>query len=143
MPVTDHQVAALRAHVTGDFEEYKRLTSQFDKETDKIGWAALIAAGFYEAVDRRFANSSDEIVEYVGSVRARSDRAAEEIDPVTAERLVRYALAGGQDPDVDGRTRALTQMVLLAVLVHDSSYDEQELERFLTEVRRFADQMID
>jgi hypothetical protein len=143
MPVTDHQVAALRAHVTGDFEEYKRLTSQFDKETDKIGWAALIAAGFYEAVDRRFANSSDEIVEYVGSVRARSDRAAEEIDPITAERLIRYALDGGQDPDVDGRTRALTQMVLLAVLVHDSSYDEQELERFLTEVRRFADQMID
>lgn len=143
MPVTDHQVAALRAHVTGDLEEYKRLTSQFDRETDKFGWAALITAGFYEAVDRRFANAKDEVIEYVGSVRVRSDQAADEIDPRIAERLIRYALDEGPDPEVDGKTRALTQMVLLAVLVHDGQYDDDELEQFLADVRRFADQMID
>jgi hypothetical protein len=143
VPVTDHQVATLRAYVTGDLDEYKRMLSQFDRNADKAGWAALITAAFFEAVDRRFTNASDDIIEYVGSVRARSESLADELHPDVGERLIRHALGDGPEPDADGKTQALAQTLLLGALVYDSGYDDQELDEFLLEARRVANQLVE
>jgi hypothetical protein len=141
--VSDQQVSAFRAYVIGDFDQYRWLSSQLDRDADQEAFAALVVAGFFEAVDRRFADASDEVIEYVGSVRARSDKLADKVDPQIAERLIRHALGDGPSPNVDSETRTGTQLVLLTALVHDSQYDKQELEQFLAATRRFADQMMD
>lgn len=79
MAVTEGQVATLRAQLAGDFEDYERQWARLDKEAATAGYTALIAAGFFEAVDRRFVKNSTiadtaDIIEFVGDVRTRSDR---------------------------------------------------------------------
>jgi hypothetical protein len=143
VPVTDEQVATLRAYLAGDFEEHERLRGQLEPDADRDGWGALIAAGCLVAADRRFANAPDDIVGYVGSVRARSDELADEINPHVAERLLRYSATGeGSIADIDAQTQLATQFVFLASLVHDSHYDDQELDRFLSQSREIADHWI-
>jgi hypothetical protein len=90
MPVTDHQVATLRAMLAGDPGEYARLRAQLDREADRPGYSALVAAAFSEAAGRRFAAGHDRaaITGFVASARAASPGAAEKIDPLFAERLL-------------------------------------------------------
>lgn len=141
VPVTDHQVATLRAFLTRDIDEHRRLREQLDRE-GRISWVTLIAAGFVEAVQRRFAHASDDAMEYVGSVRARSDKLADEVDPLVAERLIRDVLEVGGPPDLDGRAKFAAQFHLVAALVVDADYDEVELDAFLAKARSLADQWL-
>lgn len=144
MPVTDEQVATLRAQLAGDFAEYERLWAQLDPQTARTGYTSLVAAGFFEAVDRRFAKngaiaSPAEVVGFVGDVRTRSDRVADELDPKIAERLVMFALGEGSIADLDDETVAGTQMLLLAALIADEDLDDAGLDEFMAEVRAVAD----
>jgi hypothetical protein len=140
--VTDHQVATLRAFLARDFDEHKRLREQLDRE-GQVGWITLIAAGFVEAVQRRFANDNGDPVRYVGSVRARSDKLADEIDPQVAERLIRDVLKVGGPPDLDGKAKFAAQFHLLTAMVVDAKYDDTGLDDFLAKTRRLADQWLD
>jgi hypothetical protein len=105
MAVTADQVAALRAFLKGDFGEYERLVDQLDTDAARTGYSALLAAAFFEAVDRRFAanGSTADVVIYVANVRAKSERLAK-IDPRIAERLVLHSLGEGSIADLDNET---------------------------------------
>jgi hypothetical protein len=79
MPVTDQQFAAVHALLAGDVEKHKRLLAQLDRDKDKIGFSALIGAGFFEAVDRRFVKNGKTAetahrVRQRGAHSIRSDR---------------------------------------------------------------------
>jgi hypothetical protein len=54
MTVTDDQVAVLRAHLAGDYDEHRRLLAGLDSRGALGGYTALVTAAFVEAVDRRF-----------------------------------------------------------------------------------------
>jgi hypothetical protein len=143
--VTDEQVATLRAQLAGNSDEYKRRWEQLDKGSAKVGYTALVAAGFFEAVDRRFAKNSviagrSDVVGYVGDVRARSERVANELDPHAAERLMLHALGEGSIADLDDETVAGTQMLIRAALVTDEELDDAELDAFMAEVREVAEE---
>ena len=145
MAVTDEQVATLRAQLTGDFDEHKRLLEQLDPVAARTGYIALIAAAFFEAVDRRFVRGDQiaddaEIIDFVGSVRARSDEAGEKIDPVAAERLIRHSLGRGSIADLDDETVISTQMFMLAGLVAEAQLHATDLDGFLTEAREVAEE---
>src|SRR4051794_18027716 len=103
MPVIDEPEATLRAHLTGDAEEYHRLWSQLDHDAAQTGYMAPLAAAFFEAVDRRFAKSGTvtDVIEFVGPLRARLGEDADEVGPVVAERLIRDALGDGTTDDLD------------------------------------------
>jgi hypothetical protein len=79
MTVTDHQAATLRALLAGDFDEHARLRAQLDREADRGGYSALIAAAFFLAADRRFADghSKGDVVEFVAWARSSSASAAD------------------------------------------------------------------
>ncbi|GAA4983517.1 hypothetical protein [Actinopolymorpha pittospori] len=81
--VTAEQVAALRALLAGDLEEHVRLRDQLDREAAATGYTALLAAAFFEAVDRRFGQdgASADMAAFVSDVRSRTTAAAESIDP--------------------------------------------------------------
>jgi hypothetical protein len=81
-----------------------------------------------------------EIVEFVGQVRTRSDRIADELDPRAAERLILHALGEGSIEGLDEETVAGTQMLVLAALIADEHLDDAGLDEFMAEVRAVAEE---
>lgn len=142
MAVTDEQVATLKALFAGDVEEHKRLLAGLDPRSASIGYSALITAGFFEAVDRRFAATGTvaDVIQFVADVRARADEIAQDLDPTLAERIIRHALGDGSIDDLDDRAVFSAQMVLLGALIGDEQLDEEGLDAFLAEVRAVADE---
>ena len=144
MPVTDDQMATLRALLSDDMDRYRQLFSGLDRAEAKKGYSALVTAGFAEAVERRFGTSyrGADIVEFVASVRARSDQVAAELDPDVAERVIRVVL---EDAPVDDLSRnAITgaQLLLLIGLIADAQLDSEGLDQFLAEARKLGDQLM-
>lgn len=142
MGVTDAQVAALRAQLTGNPEEHKRLFAQLDPLAARTGYRALVTAAFCTAVERRFApdGSADDVIEFVGDVRSRTGRAADEIDPRTAERLILAVYTDEPIGDLDPKASFGIQILLLAALIADAQLDDPGLDEFLAEARKLADQ---
>jgi hypothetical protein len=141
MTVTDHQAATLRALLDGDFEEHARLRGQLDQEADQEGYSALIAAAFFLAADRRFAASHGkaDIVEFVAWARSSSVSAADQIDPLLAERMIRGVFEDEDLHDVSGQRLLESQVMLLAALVGEQRPDSGELDSLLADSRKLAD----
>jgi hypothetical protein len=144
MPVTDDQVATLRAALTDDMDRYRQLFSQLDRAAAKKGFTALVAAAFGEAVEQRFgqARQRADIVTFVGDVRSRSDRLARELDPDISERVIRAVLGDGSVRDVSDAAVMSTQTVLLMGLIADERLDDAGLDAFLASARKLADQLM-
>jgi hypothetical protein len=144
MPVTDDQVAALRAYLAGDFDTHKQLHRQLDPVAAGTGYTALIAGAFFEAVDRRFGknDTNADVVEFVASVRTRSERLADELDAQIAERLIRHSLGSGSIADLEDAAVIRTQIILLAGLISDEKLDNAELDQFMTTARQLGDQLM-
>jgi hypothetical protein len=144
MAVADDQVATLRAYLSGDFDEHDRLHAQLDPVAAQTGYSALVSAAFVEAVERRFVQNSAtaDVVEFVSSVRARSPKLAEDIDPRTAERMILAVYTDEEIDDIDGSTRLGTQFLLLTGLIVDEQLDDAGLDNALAAARKLADQWI-
>jgi hypothetical protein len=141
MTVTDHQAATLRALLGGDFDEHARLRGQLDREADREGYSSLIAAAFFLAADRRFASghAKADIVEFVAWARSSSASAADQIDPLLAERMIRGVFEDEDLHDVSGQALLETQVMLLAALVGERRPDGAELDSLLADSRKLAD----
>jgi hypothetical protein len=144
MPVTDEQVATLRAHLTGEVKEYQRLWGRLDRDAAKTGYMALLAAAFFEAVDRRFAKDGTvaDVIEFVGGLRARLGEDADEVDPIVAERLIRDALGDGTIADLDEDTIVATKVILLTALISDEQLDEVGMDEFMAKSRALGDRLM-
>jgi hypothetical protein len=142
MPVSDDQLAALRAQLAGNHEEHKRLIGSLNAENGLDGYTALVTAAFVEAVDRRFGlGALDEaaVIEFIGDVRSRFKGADEKIDPLAAERIILKARGRGSISDLSGATIRHIERLLLAILVADEGLDDVGLDRFLAEARKLID----
>lgn len=140
MEVGDEHVAALRAMLRNELEAYKRLYSVAIEKS----FGMLLAAAFVQAVERRFGErrSVNDIIRYVAAARARQGNAADQIDPLAAERLIRAALGetsavAGMDEDL----HAGTQVAVLDELVTDEHFDDAGLEEFLARSRARAERI--
>jgi hypothetical protein len=142
MSVTDDQVAALRALLAGNLDEHQQRLAQLDR-AGSAGYTALVAAAFFGATYRRFSHTPtrEEIIDLVSDLRARSESAAEEIDPATAEALIAAAM-GDDMPEMDGRRRVRTQILLLAALVAEAELDGAALDSFMADARTRADKWL-
>lgn len=145
MPVTDRQVATLRAQLVGQTAGHKRRLAQLDWKTDGPGYTALLDAAFFEAADRRFnaQTTDEEIIAYVANVRSRTEETADAVNPEYAERLIAKVLGrGGSIDDLEDKTGTRTKHVLLAALTIDQEYDDAGLDEFLTAARKIADRRL-
>lgn len=142
MTVTQEQVATLRAHLAGDFDEYNRLWAKLDRKSADSGYITLIAAAFFEAVDRRFAKSAtnSDIIEFVGSVRSRFDETGKDVDANAAETLIRAALGNDSGAELDDDTVVSTQITVLTALILDEHLDDAGLDQFMRDACRIADE---
>lgn len=144
MGVTADQVSTLRAFLVQDFDEYDRLYGQLDPTSAKTGYTALIAAAFVEAVERRFSerSSNSDIIEFVGTARAKLDTTGDKIDPRAAERMIRAVHSDEEIDDLDTDTVVSTEVILLAALIADEQIGAAELDNFLVKARTLADEWI-
>jgi hypothetical protein len=144
MPVTDDQVAALRAYLADDLDQHRRLYAQLDRQAARSGYIALLVAAFFEAVNRRFAQdgTAADVIEFVADVRGRSEALGEAIDPRAAERLIRAALSDEDIDDLDDRAKGRLYVVLLAGLIGDEQLSNDGLDEFLAEARKIADEWL-
>lgn len=144
MPVTDLQVATLRAQLAGDLAEHRRLLAALDGEVDGQGYSALLTAAFHNAVDLRFTRDSTlgEVTGFVAGVRSRSERLRDAVDPCTAEHVIVAAVGGDYVHDLEPAESAKMKMFLLAALVADMHLDEAGLADFIARARAFADELL-
>jgi hypothetical protein len=144
MPVTDDQVSALRALLKDDTDHYREIFDQLDRTAAKKGYTALVAGAFMEAVQRRFGQTyrEAEVVDFIASVRTRSDRLADRIDPDIAERIIKSLYGDATVRDVSDGVVAGTQLLLLTGLVVDAGMDDAQLEAFLATARRYGDKLM-
>ena len=143
MTVSADEVATLRTYLSGNMDQYRRMQAQLDPAAARSGYSALIAAAFFEAVDRRFAKpgtTTADIIKYVADVRARSPRVSDALDPQAAERVIRHALGDGSIRDLDDDTMIGAQIVILSALIADEQLDDTGLDQFMAEARKLADQ---
>lgn len=147
MPVTDHQVATLRAQLKGDGIEHQRLADQLTPEEANSEYAALVAGAFIEAVERRFlrngkAAEASEVIEFIADIRQTDDEMSSVIDPQIGEGLIFYLLKKGGPVDADKDKVFGHQIVLLASLVGREQFTDEQLDAFLVEARFLADQLL-
>lgn len=147
MPITDEQVAVLRAQLAGNREEHLRLMEQLDSNEANVYYTALVAAAFIEAAERRFtkdgivANNSD-VIAFVAQVRETDEKSASLIDPQIAESMILDLLGRGTMVDADPDTKFGHQTVLLAALVGEEQFTPSELDAFLHKARLLADELL-
>ncbi|TDC68086.1 hypothetical protein E1200_12805 [Actinomadura sp. GC306] len=147
MTVTDDHVHTLEAQLAGRTEEHRRRLDQLDPGEDNRGYSALIAAGLLVAIERRFIKDGKylprtDVIDYVATLRASSQVAANALDPQIAERIILFGMEQGDIDDIDDNTVLGHQMFLLAALVSDEGFNAHELGTFLTEAREVADQWL-
>jgi hypothetical protein len=151
MPVTDKQMAALKALLSGRPEEHGLLLDEIAAtEGPDAGerYSLLIGAAAFEAIEKRFIRdgkyvSRNEVVAYVASVRSRTEGAADTLHPRLTERIILAALDQENIDDIDTETVVTTQHLLLAALVGDEQYSEEDLDAFLALVKRTADEWLE
>jgi len=147
--ITDEQVATLRAQLAGQTDEYVRRLDELKTEESQAGYATLVTAAFFEAVDRRFVTddgvaSTGEIIDFIATKREINPIAAERLDPKIAEQVLLHALGKGSiSPDIDRDTLMETQVLLLAALVGEAELSETELDAFLVKARAEANEHLD
>jgi len=144
MPVTDQQVATLRALLANDPERHDRLFAQLDRGAAMDGYTALVTGAFCEAVDRRFSEDAPaaDVIDFVADVRSRSERLTREVDPVVAERVIRVVLSEGSLADLSPEVVVGAQIVLLTALIADEHLDDAGLDAFLAKARKLGDELM-
>lgn len=140
----DKQLAALRAFLALEPEEAQRLTKQLVQTDDVDGYGELVYAAFVTAVRRRFPPKwrVPDVIRFVATARARLVNDVIEIDPRTAEAMVRRALGDGIASELDEEASARAQIFLLGELIVDENLDDAGLDEFLVEARTLADHLI-
>lgn len=142
--VTDDHVAAMRTFLKGDIEGHNRMFKSLDRESAKAGYLPLLAAAFFAAAERRFAKggTKTDVVAFVGNVRVRSEALAE-INPHTAERLILAVFTDENIDDVEDETKGELYPILLAGLIIDEQLTDSDLDAFLEDARKLAEELID
>lgn len=144
MPVTDDQVATLRAQLAGQPAEHKRLLAALDPSALWSGYRALVPAAFWLAVERRFprGGSVPQVIELVAKIRSISEGIADKIDPRIAERLILRVFGHQAIDDIAPLTRFQHQDRILAALMTDHPLDDVGLDKFLAQARELADRWL-
>ncbi|MGW3773669.1 hypothetical protein [Actinomadura verrucosospora] len=147
MPITDEQVAVLRAQLRGDREEHLRLLNQLDSEEANVFYTALVGSAFIEAAQHHFIKngevaSTSQIIDFVAQVRERSDDSAHLINPKLAESMLLELLGKGRMINADSDTKFGHQIVMLSAMVGERQFTPVELDAFLQSARSLAEELL-
>jgi hypothetical protein len=129
----EKSVAIIRAMLTENFGEYRRLNDELPSE-DNPAFALVLGAAFMKAAERRFGEHYDpaEVIEFVASARAHQV-GPQSVSAENAETAIRAAL--GDDSamgKLDGSTTGAAYTAMLFALVHEHGAPEKEIDSLLS-----------
>ncbi|MEU9838583.1 hypothetical protein AB0C69_05095 [Actinomadura sp. NPDC048032] len=147
MPITDEQVAVLRAQLKGNRAEHLRLMEQLDSNEANEYYPALVAAAFIEAAEQYFIKDGEvaddsQIIDFVAQMRERSDESSDLINPSLAESMIRDLLGKGEMIDAEPGVKFGHQIVIVAAIVGERQFTPAELEAFLQSARSLAEELL-
>ncbi|MGI5208713.1 hypothetical protein ACQEU6_44995 [Spirillospora sp. CA-108201] len=147
MPITDEQVAVLRAQLKGNREEHLRLLDQLDSNEANVFYTALVGAAFINAAQHHFIKngevaSTSQIIDFVAQVRERSDDSSHLINPQLGESMLLDFLGKGTMIEADPDTKFGHQIVMLSAMVGARQFTPVELEAFLQSARSLAEELL-
>ena len=147
MAITDDQVATLRAQLAGQHEEHVERLDRLDTAEAQSNYVTLVTGAFFEAVDRKFIVNGKvaedaEVIEFIAHQREIHPESADALDPQAAEMVILDALGKGSMESLDGETIFGTQILLLAALVGEARFSDDELDAFLAKARAEADKQL-
>jgi len=134
----------MRAMLAGDYDEHWRLAEDLDASSGWGDYNTLLVAAFFTAVERWYGQgrSDAEIVQFVAETRARFDESGNDIDPGTAEQLMRAALGKASVDGLDDDMVVRTETVLLTALILGEELDDVRLDDFMKDARKLGDEWI-
>ncbi|MFI7595464.1 hypothetical protein [Micromonospora sp. NPDC049359] len=134
-------VAYIRTMVTGDHAENDRVEARLDSQGWE-GFATLLGAVFYLAVDRRFPDgaSPEEVIRFVSHMRSTTNGGAE-TDATSAERLISAALDPSIDADVDPKVAGRIQGLTILHTLGGGAISASDLDALLREATTLARQV--
>ena len=146
MPVTDDVVAAMRAYLSGDREQFQRRNEGLSQTPGgRKAFRALLTAAFIGAVESRFGEAAErsEIIDFVAELRSRDEQIAERLAPDVIERMIAAVFEDDVETgDIDASTSIGVQMGVLAMYISERQPDSAALEEFLDESRKFANEIL-
>jgi hypothetical protein len=142
MRLTDEQVTAMRYALTGDIDGYKRVIARLDRAAKESN-GVLVVASFFKAAYRRFGENgaASDVVAFVSKLRTEYGL-VEEINPRVAERLILATFTDEQIDDIDDEIKGSHYMLLLGALVKQAAFSDSELDEFLADARKLADEWL-
>ncbi|TYB48689.1 hypothetical protein [Actinomadura chibensis] len=141
--VSVDQVASVRAVLTGDVDTFDRITDRLSSE-ERDARGVFVAAAFAEAAYRRFAKAVDPsaaVIRFVSDLRAQHPL-TEDFDQHTAERLLLATFTDESTSDVPAETKGSYYMLLLAGIVKVVGLSDAQLDTFLDDARKLADEWL-
>jgi hypothetical protein len=142
MPVTDMQIAVLRAFLTHEGDRLTTLAYQLG-EAGMLGYVRLAEAALSVTARRRFAPrlTNADLVKFVAAVRTArlSDGDEFDFDPVVGEYVLRYSLGQPVKQALDLESRLVAVVALLDALAEEELTSEADINSLLAEARLLAD----
>lgn len=140
MPITDQQVATLRALLSQDFAKHDHLVTELGNDSVHDGYYPLMIAAFGLAVQDRFqAPDAPDPAEWLQGISAMVDTSSS-IDPVIARKLIDWILGNARN-EMPFTEQFPQLTMLLGLLTHERGFDEAELDAFLQRARDYADRV--
>lgn len=140
--VTDAQVAALRAVLTGETRTFDLMGGASGLDYGEE-FAVLIAAAFIAAARRQFGPgwSRSNVIRFVGQLRARDQGEYADVSAGAAEQMLISALEGKPlQRQFDEFAKGYAQAAVLTELV--SALDEKQLDALLEDARQEANRWL-
>jgi hypothetical protein len=135
-----HSIDLVRHLVRGDHHAYRRGCAELD-EKGWQGFGLVVGAAFYSAVRRWFNGSyvAADVIRFVADFRAEIAGSGFDVEPQTAESLVRAALTGETElvDDMDPPVIVETELLMLWKLLGHLS--DTELTLFFQEADALAE----
>ncbi|HEY3682718.1 MAG TPA: hypothetical protein VGL93_06740 [Streptosporangiaceae bacterium] len=144
--MSDDIVAAFRAHLRGDRQEWNRLNEALDRSPATTEpYFAFLTALFAMAVQRRFGNAptDDEIIDFVADLRSREDVLADRLSADATERMITMIVRDDVMTDDIPRQQTIDiRMGVLTAIIRDEAPDATEIEDLLKGSRALADGLL-
>ena len=135
-PVGGEHVAALRAFLTGDDTAFGLIGDLMDEDGSWSAYGLLQAAALAVAARRRFPEGyrNADVIRFVGRTRAALGDESGQLDPGTAERLLRSVLTDpAQVTRLNQGQAALATMALLKTFVTEEGLTGADMDSFLAD----------
>jgi hypothetical protein len=132
MLAIDSAVSELRALLTGDIENFRRLHAALDGDEQRV-FAALLTAAFDNAANDKFGKDAQtaDIIEFVSDARAQYV-GPDAVNAENAERVIKAALGDEKQVDaLDAYASAQARTAMLIAIVRSSLLSDDQIDDLL------------